>query len=40
VITTNFGTELRPPIGVGCGAAHSIEEATPRPLPMITSDYG
>jgi hypothetical protein len=37
VITINFGTELRPRSGAGGGATHSIEVATPRLLPVITS---
>jgi hypothetical protein len=35
VITFNIGTELRPPHDAG--AAHTIEVATPRLLPVIES---
>jgi hypothetical protein len=38
VITINFGTELRPPHDAG--AAHSIEVASPRLLPIQSSDDG
>jgi hypothetical protein len=38
VITINFGTELRPPDGVGNGASRTIEGAGPRLLPMLDDD--